>query len=370
MNLGQIAQVIGGRVHGDSQITISRVSPSPIHATEEELAFVFEAKLVKRLNSCKAKAVVAPTGTEKDFPDRNFILVDRPNLAIQKILSAIAPKRFYPEVGVHDTAVIDPTVELGEDVAIGPYVVIGRNSTIGRGTKIMSHTVIGGEVVIGEDCILHPACLIADYTKIGNRVIMQQGASLGADGFGYVTERPSNLEKNLVGNKDFSSEPNPLLKIPQIGIVVVEDDAEIGSYATIDRATMGATTIGAGSKIDNLVMIAHNNRIGKEVMIIGNAAVGGSCSIGDRCVIGGSGSLSDHVQMAPDSVLSGASGAMRDIATGELHAGTPAQPAREFFSYVASMRRLPKVLDEVKDMKKRLAMLEQQLLEKQVVESK
>ena len=364
MSLAQIAQMIGGKVAGDGDLKVDTVSTSPLHATEDALAFVFDAKLVKKLAECKAKAVVAPLGAELDFPDRNMVLVDRPNLAIQRILTALKPKRYYPAKGIHATAVVDESAEIGADVAIGPYVVIGPKSKIGARTIIMSHTVIGGEVVIGEDCLLHPACLIADYVKIGSRVIMQQGAALGADGFGYVTERPSNLEKNMAGSKDFSDAPNPLLKIPQIGNVVLEDDVEIGSYATIDRATMGATVIGAGSKIDNLVMIAHNNRIGKEVMIIANAAVGGSCSIGDRSVLGGSANLSDHMKMEPDGVLSGASGAMRDIKSGEIHAGTPAAPAREFFGQIVAMRRLPKLMDEVKDLKKRLALLEQQNLEK------
>ncbi|MBI5176260.1 MAG: UDP-3-O-(3-hydroxymyristoyl)glucosamine N-acyltransferase [Candidatus Melainabacteria bacterium] len=366
MSLAQIAQMLGGTVHGDGQIKVSTVSPSPVHAGEDDLAFVFDKQLVKKLPQCKAKAVLAPTGTEKDYPERTFILVDRPNLAIQRILTALKPKRYTPPAGIHSTAIIDPSTEIGEGVAIGPYVVIGPKCKIGARTIIMSHTVIGGEVTVGEDCHFYPACLIADYVKIGNRVILQQGAALGADGFGYVTERESNLEKNQSGRKDFSQESNPLLKIPQIGNVVLEDDVEVGSYATIDRATMGSTIIGSGSKIDNLVMIAHNNRIGKDVMIIANAAVGGSCSVGDRSVLGGSANLSDHITMAPDAVLAGASGAMRDIGTGEIHAGTPALPGREFFGQIAAVRRMPKVLDDLKDLKKRIALLEQQILEKQV----
>lgn len=364
MSLAQIAQMIGGKVHGDGNIKVTTVSASPLHAGPDDMAFVFDTKLVKKLGACKAKAVVAPTGTEKDYPDKHMVLVDRPNLAIQRVLTALKPKRYTPPVGIHPTAVIDPTAQLGEGVAIGPYVVIGPKCKIGARTIIMSHTVLGGEVEVGDDCLFHPACLIADYIKIGNRVIMQQGAAIGADGFGYVTERPSNLEKNLSGSKDFSTDPNPLLKIPQIGNVILEDDVEVGSYATIDRATMGSTIIGAGTKVDNLVMIAHNNRIGKEVMIIANAAVGGSCTIGDRSVLGGSANLSDHVHMSPDAVLSGASGAMRDIGSGEIHAGTPAMNAREFFGMTVSARRMPKVLDEVKDLKKRIAILEQQILEK------
>jgi len=369
MNLGQIAAVIGGRVHGDASVVITTVCPSPMQAKEDDLAFVFDQKLVKKLNKCVAKAIVAQEGTEKEFPDRNIILVQRPNLAIQKVLTAIAPKRYYPAAGVHATAVIDESAILGDGVAIGPYVVIGPKTKVGAGTKIMAHTVIGGEVEIGENCLFYPHCIIADYVKIGNRVIMQQGASLGSDGFGYVTEKPSNLEKNMTGSKEFSSDPNPLLKIPQTGNVVLHDDVEIGAYATIDRATMGSTIVGEGSKIDNLVMIAHNNRIGRENLIIACVSVGGSCTFGDRVVVGGGSSLSDHLILGDDAVLSGGSGAMRDIPTGDIHAGTPAVPGRDFFSQVANTRRVPRLLDDMKDLKKRLTILEEQIAEKTLATS-
>jgi len=362
MNLAQIAGLIGGRVHGDSSILVESVSPSPMNAKAEDLAFVFEQKLVKKLAQCKAIAVVAPFGTEVDYPERNIILVERPNLAIQKVLTALAPKRFYPEKGVHATAVIDPSVSLGADVAIGPYVVIGPKSKIGDRTIIMAHCVIGGAVEIGEDCLFHPSCLIADYTKIGKHCIFQQGASMGADGFAYVTEKASNFEKNIAGAKDFSEEANPLLKIPQIGTVVIEDNVEVGSYATIDRATMGATVIGQGTKIDNLVMVAHNNRLGRECLIVGSVSIGGSCTIGDRAVLGGGSNLSDHLKLGNDAVLSGGSGAMRNIDAGEIHAGTPALPARETFAMFANLRRLPRVSEDVKDLKRRIALLEEQIL--------
>jgi UDP-3-O-[3-hydroxymyristoyl] glucosamine N-acyltransferase len=364
MNLGQIAAVIGGRVHGDASVMVTTVCPSPLHAKEDDLAFVFDQKMVKKLAKCAAKAIVAQEGTEKDYPERNMVLVERPNLAIQKVLTAVAPKRYYPPAGVHETAVVDPSAELGENVAIGPYVVIGPKTKIGAGTIIMAHTVLGGEVVVGEKCIFYPHCIVADYVKIGNRVIMQQGASLGSDGFGYVTERPSNLEKNMAGVKEFSTDPNPLLKIPQTGNVVLHDDVEIGAYATIDRATMGSTIIGEGSKIDNLVMIAHNNRIGRENLLVASVSVGGSCTFGDRVVIGGGSSLSDHLTLGDDAVLSGGSGAMKDIPPGDIHAGTPAVTGREFFSQVANSRRMPRVIHEMHDMKKRLALLEEMVAEK------
>jgi UDP-3-O-[3-hydroxymyristoyl] glucosamine N-acyltransferase len=366
MTSGQIAQLIGGRVQGSADVKVSSIAMSPMDATEGQVAFIYEEKLVKRLGDCKASLVIVPEGTKADRP---LILVKRATLAVQRVLTMLAPKRYWPEKGVHPSAVVDPSAELGEDVAIGALVVVGPRTKIGARTKIMAGTVIGGEVTIGTDCLIHPGCLIADYVKIGNKVILQQGASLGSDGFGYVTERPSNMELRMAGAgvEALSDEPNPLLKIPQIGTVVIEDDVEIGSNATIDRATMGATVIGKGSKIDNLVMIAHNVRIGREVIIVSGSGVAGSSTLGDRAILAGHVAVQDHITIGKDGIAEGCAGIMKDIPAREVHVGTPAQPHRNFFEQFALMRRLPKMHNDMKEMQKRIAQLEQQLLERQLI---
>jgi UDP-3-O-[3-hydroxymyristoyl] glucosamine N-acyltransferase len=362
MSLNQIASFIGGRVEGSGDIVVSGMSPSPLDATDEEIALAFDKKYLKNLSSFKAKALVVPEGSTSDKP---LILVKRPNLAIQKILSAFQPKRYTPEAGIHPTAVIDPSAEIGQAVAIGPYVVVGPKTKIGARTKIMAHTVIGGEVVIGEDCLFHPGCLISDYIRIGNRVIMQQGAGIGSDGFGYVTERPSNMEVRMAGGTDISFDPNPLLKIPQIGTVIIEDDVEIGANSTIDRATIGATVIGKGTKIDNLVMVAHNCTVGKEVILVSQVGIAGSCTIEDRAILAGQVGLKDHLRIGHDAILEGKSGVMRDVPPLDVQVGVPARPMREFMTNVALNKKLPSFFDDIKQLKKQVQELKEVVAAKQ-----
>jgi UDP-3-O-[3-hydroxymyristoyl] glucosamine N-acyltransferase len=287
-------------------------------------------------------------------------------LALQKMLTAVAPRRFVPEPGIHPTAVVDPSCEIAPGAAIGALVVIGPGSKIGSGSKISAGCVIGAQVTIGENCLLHAGCLIADYVQIGNRVVLQQGASIGSDGFGYVTEKTSNLERRLSGNKDLSGEPNPHLKIPQIGTVIVEDDVEIGSNSTIDRATMGATIIGSGSKLDNLVMIAHNCRIGKETIIVSQSGLAGSTSLGDRVIVAGQVGVKDHIRIGDDAIIEAQSGVMRDVAEAEVVCGSPAVPHMEFMTNVAMTRKGEQVYKEVRELKKKVAKLESLLLERQL----
>ncbi len=363
MTAGQIAKLIGGRVQGPEDIKVSSIALSPLDATDGQVAFIYDQKYIKRLPQCKASVVIVPEGTKADRP---LILVKRANLAVQKVLTMLAPKRYMPPKGVHPSAVVDPTAQLSDSVAIGPHVVIGPKSKIGERTVIMAGTVIGGECVIGNDTLIHPGCLIADYVKIGNKVILQQGASVGSDGFGYVAEKPSNMELRMAGINELSDQPNPLLKIPQIGSVIVEDEVEIGSCATIDRATMGNTVIGKGTKIDNQVMIAHNVRIGREVLIVAQTGVGGSCQLGDRAILAGHVAVSDHIHVGKDAILQGTSGVMKDIAEGDVVMGSPSTGAKTWFNEVAHVKKLPKMYDEFKAMKKRMEQLEQLLKEREL----
>jgi len=360
MSLGQIAEIIGGQVHGPLDLVVDGVVTSPMSAGESDLALVFDKNLVKLLDKSKAKAIVVPQGVKVDRP---AISVARPNYAIYKMLSTIGCKRYFPEKGIHPTAVVDPSCHIAEDVAIGPLVVIGPKTKIGARTKIMANTVLGGEVSIGEDCLIYAGCMIADNVCVGNRVILQQGASLGADGFGYVTERPSNMELRMNGINELSEEANPLLKIPQIGTVVVEDDVEIGSNTTIDRATIGATKIGRGSKIDNLVMIAHNCQIGREVILVAQVGVAGSCNIGDRVIVAGQAGMKDHIHIGKDAIIEGQAGVMKNIPERDIQIGSPALGARDFMTNVALNRKLPALFDQCKAAEKKIAELETKLKE-------
>lgn len=360
-SLDEIAMLAGGVVKypdGASKVMISAVATNPLKAGDGDLALVFDQKLIRRLDEIKAQAVIVPEGTDCRIP---HIQVKRPLVALARLLSAAQPKKYYPEKGIHPLSCVDPTAEIAEDVAIGPFVVIGPKSKIGRSTKVMANTVIGGEVTIGEHTVIGPGCLIGDYVQIGNRVVLQQGACLGSDGFGYTTERPSNLERRLQGNTEIVDQSNPHIKIPQIGTIIVEDNVEIGSCTTIDRATMGATRIGKGAKIDNQVMIAHNVTIGQEALVIANVSIAGSSTIGDRAVVAGHAAVSDHIHLGKDAIVEGMAGVMNNVQDGEAVSGIPAKPVKEHMRTLVLLRRLPQFNSDIKELKKRIETLEAQL---------
>ena len=369
MTANQIAGFVGGIVEGDGKCTVEGIAVDPLTATDHDIALVTDPGLLKRLNECKAKIVIVPEGTKPQNDGQVLILVERPKLAIQKICTALKPQRFLPEKGIHPTAVVHESASVHAEASVGPYVVIGPHSTVGAGTFIMPHTVIGGKVSIGKNCLIHPGCLIADYTQIGNRVILQQGANIGADGFGYTTERPANAELLTKNRKDeMTDDRNPLLKIPQIGIVKLEDDVEIGAYATIDRATIGATVIGEGSKIDNLVLIAHNCEFGKDTIVVGHTAVGGSCNVGDRVIFAGGVRIRDHINIGKDSIIEGCAAVVRDVDERQIQVGTPATNAREYIKITSHFKKLPKMNTELRELKERVKQLESRLLDKQLQE--
>lgn len=365
--LAEIAALVGGVVDGPHDTRVSSVALSPLSAGQGDLALVFDGKFLKRIGEVKATAVVVPAGVEAPLPS---IKVARPLLALRSMLAAVAPGRFYPEPGIHPTASVHSTASIGEGAAVGANAVVGPHTTVGRGTVIGANCVLGGRVSVGEDCILNAGSLVADYVQIGNRVILQQGANVGCDGFGYVTERPSNMELRLSGVSELSDEPNPHLKIPQIGNVIIEDDVEIGANTTIARATMGSTVIGAGSKLDNLVMIAHNVRLGREVLIVAQTAVAGSTVVGDRAVLSGHVAVSDHLKIGKDAIIEGKAGVMRDIPERDVQVGIPAVPRREHMEQLVHVKRLPKMADEIRDLKKRIAQLETMLGAKELVADK
>jgi len=351
VGIHEIALLIGGKAQTDRNVKAGTVCFSPLEAQEGDVVFIFDGKLLNRLDECKATIKIIPTGTKCSTP---CVYVDRPLLAVQKVLSMFQPKRYYPENGIHATAIVDPSCEIGKNVAIGPYVVIGPKTKIGAKTRIMAGSVIGGQVEIGEECLIHAGSLVADHIKIRNRVILQQGAVIGSDGFAYVTKKESNLERRIRRNFDLVDESNPHLKIPQIGTVILEDDVEVGSCTTIDRATVGATTVGQGSKIDNHVMIAHNCKIGQEVLIVAQVAVAGSCVVGNRVVMAGQSGVADHLHIGKDAILQGQAGIMWDVKEGAVMTGTPAIPNYDFMKQTALLKKLPEMISEMKRMKKEI----------------
>ncbi|MEN2984077.1 MAG: UDP-3-O-(3-hydroxymyristoyl)glucosamine N-acyltransferase [Dictyoglomaceae bacterium] len=324
MWLKEIAEIIEGELKGENCF-IERVSDWK-DAGENDLIFVFDEKDLYKAEETKARALVVP---KVEFASKkSLIMVENPRLAMAKILRYFDWRNFSE--GIHPTVILGENIKLEEKVGIGAYSVIGNNVRIGRKTKIGAGVIIGNNVFIGENCIIYPKVAIYDYCYIGNNVIIHSGCVIGSDGFGYVWDGKNHV------------------KIPHIGKVVIEDDVEIGANCTIDRGTLGETRIGKGTKIDNLVTIAHNVKIGENCVIVGQTGIAGSSEIGNNVIIAGQSGISDHVKVGNGVVILARSGVTKDIPDGSIVSGFPARLHKEELKLQSLLRKLPEIWEKVK----------------------
>ena len=251
---------------------------------------------------------------------------------------------FYPEPprvpGIHRLAWVDEGAQVDPAAAVGPFAVVERGARIGRGSRVGALCFVGARAELGEDVLLYPRVVVRDGVRIGNRVIVHPGAVLGADGFGYAFDGQAHR------------------KIPQVGGVRIEDDVEIGANSTVDRATLGETVIGRGSKIDNLVQVGHNCQIGEHVILVSQVGISGSTRVGQGAVLAGQVGVGDHMEIGAGAVLTGQAGVMGDIPAGQVWSGTPARPTIQAKRIWAAEKRLPELLRRVHDLEKRLTELE------------
>ena len=333
--LEQIAQVCGGMLTKAKDVAITRIAP-PLLADESTLALALGEDEIANLSNTKAQAALVPLGVNID--GFTTIEVERPRLAMMKLITM-----FYeaPHVnsGVHATAVVHPTAKLGENVALGPNVVVGEYAEIGDNTKILANCYIGNGAKVGKNCFFHPAVNIGDRVKVGNDVILHHGVSLGADGFSFVTENPNNIEQAKKDGEIKENDVNQVIfKIPSIGSVIIGNNVEIGANTAIDRGTIEDTIIGDNTKIDDLVMIGHNCRIGKGCMIVSQVGIAGSCVIGDRVVIAGQAGLADHLNIGDDSIIAAQAGVSKSFPAKSIVIGSPAMPRKEFIKQMKLMK--------------------------------
>jgi UDP-3-O-[3-hydroxymyristoyl] glucosamine N-acyltransferase len=279
-------------------------------------------------------------------------------LALATLLS-VFEKPVHAFQGIHPTAIIESSAEVHPSASIGAFAYVGELAQIGANTVIMPHVTVGACVKMGENCLMHPGARVGERVLVGNRVIVHHNASIGADGFSYVTPEAGSVESAKSSGGKVTAQNTQIIKINSIGTVVLEDDVEIGACATIDRSNLGATLIKKGTKIDNLVMIGHNNVVGENCMIVSQAGIAGSCEIGDRVVIAGQAGMGDHIKVGNDAIIMAKSGVMRDIEPKEVVVGIPALPRRETFQNVMYIGKLREMFQEIKSLKKRLAELEE-----------
>ena len=333
--LEQIAQVTGGMLSKAKDVAITRIAP-PLLADENTLALALGEDEINNLSKTKAQAALVPLGV--NIEGFSTIEVERPRLAMMKLITM-----FYeaPHVnsGVHPTAVVHPTAKIGENVALGPNVVVGEYAEIGANTKILANGYIGNGALIGENCFFHAGVNIGDRVKVGRDVILHHGVSLGADGFSFVTENPNNIEQAKKDGEIKENDVNQVIfKIPSIGSVVIGNNVEIGANTAIDRGTIEDTIIGDNTKIDDLVMIGHNCRIGKGCMIVSQVGIAESCVIGDRVVIAGQAGLADHLNIGDDSIIAAQAGVSKSFPAKSIVIGSPAMPRKEFIKQMKLMK--------------------------------
>ncbi|MDD3420117.1 MAG: UDP-3-O-(3-hydroxymyristoyl)glucosamine N-acyltransferase [Candidatus Gastranaerophilales bacterium] len=352
-SLDEINAIIGGILNKVEDIKIEKLSP-PLLADDSTLALALSEEEIHNLQMSDAKAALVPFGAGLEHI--TTIEVERPRLAMMKLLHLFyTPPQTHH--GIHASAVVDPTAVIEEGVSIGPNVVVCRNVKIAKGTKLVANVYVGQGAQIGCNCLFHPGVNIGDAVKIGNNVIINQGASVGADGFSFVTETQSTVEAaKEQGSTDGDFSTQKIYKIPSIGSVEIKDDVEIGANATIDRGTVENTIIGKGTKIDNLVMIAHNCKVGENCMIISQVGVAGSCNIGDRVVLAGQVGMADHVNIGADSIVMAQSGVSKSIPAKSIVFGSPAMPRKE---YIKQMKTLKDAEFLIKEFKKYKPLLDQ-----------
>jgi len=317
MRLEELAALVGGTLVGDGSVEIERVA-APEEAGPGAVVVCYTPRALEIARARGASAVVVPQATSQNLP---AVVVPEPRRALAVLLEALGPPRVHPS-GIHPTAAIAATAELGEGVAVGAYVVVEEGARVGAHSILYPHVYIGPYARVGAHCILYPHVVVGERCVVGDRVIVHSGAVLGSDGFGFVRE------------------PQGPRKIPQVGIVVVEDDVEVGAGTTIDRATLGETRVGAGTKIDNLVQIAHNVRIGRRCLIAAQTGIAGSTVIEDDVVIAGQVGVGDHVRIGRGAVVLALSGVTKDVPPGTVVSGFPARPHREVLRESALLREM------------------------------
>jgi UDP-3-O-[3-hydroxymyristoyl] glucosamine N-acyltransferase len=340
MRLGELAQKLGLPVHGDETIEITGIAGIR-EAKKGELTFLGNPKYEIYLSSTAASAVIMPSVP----PGLKIAVLEAsdPRLAFLQALKLFERSRLGAVPGIHPTAVLGRGVLVGSEVSIGPCAVLGDDAVLGDRVVVMAGCFIGAGVRIGAESLLYPNVVVREDSLLGERVIVHAGAVIGDDGFGYVRDGPT------------------ILKVPQIGNVEIGDDVEIGANTTIDRATTGTTRIGKGTKIDNLVMIAHNVQIGENSFLCAQVGISGSTLVGASVTIGGQAGVGGHIEIGENVLVGAQGGVTKSIPAGSSVSGYPALPHQQSRRIYASMRSLPELLRAFRELSKKVADLERRL---------
>lgn len=334
---GQLAVAIGAEIVGPATVALDRVDPIE-RAGPTSLTFVRDPAFAARLLASAAGAAIVSRSVLDDptahaalhASNRALLVVDDADLALARILQSLGAQAPLP-IGIHAAAWVDPSAVVAPDAWVAPGATIEAGAAVGPGSRILPGARIGAGAVVGRECVIHHNVIVSHGCVLGDRVILHPGAVIGADGFGY---RPD--------------ETGRLIKIPHLGNVTIADDVEVGANATIDRAKLGSTTIGAGTKIDNLVQIGHGCVIGRSCVICGCAGLAGSIRLGDGVMIGGGAGIRDNITIGNGARVAACAAVMNDIPAGESWMGYPAKVASDTLRQFAAVAQLPELLRDLK----------------------
>jgi len=340
MKLKEISRKLNYNFIGDPGIEI--ISAAPIeNASPGQITFLSNRKYRRHLATTGASAIILENPA--DLPaGKSAIISSDPYLTFAEVMNLLHPS-FFPDRGVHPSAVISPTATIGENVSIGPFSVIGEHVIIGDNVSVFAHCAIYRDAQVGNNALIHSHCVIREGCKIGDQVILQNHVVIGSDGFGFA-KRPDNS----------------WLKIPQAGIVIIEDDVEIGAGSAIDRATIGSTVIGKGTKIDNLVQIGHGSFVGQNTLLCAQVGLAGSTRVGNEVILSGQVGAAGHLEIGDKVIATAQTGIPNSVEAGKVISGYPAIDNRDWLKSSAIFAQLPKLQREIRELKERLSKLEGQ----------
>jgi UDP-3-O-[3-hydroxymyristoyl] glucosamine N-acyltransferase len=322
-----VADLVGGRLLGDGGVRIHRVR-SLDRAGPDALSFAVSVRYAADLDSSKAGAVLVPEALASGAGPGTRIVVPDPYGALVRVLQALYPRE-SPEPGIDPTARIGADAAIGPDVSIGPFVVLGRNVRLGARCRLAQGVSVGDGVVVGDDTTLGPGVVCYAGTRIGSRVVLKAGAVLGGDGFGYLSDGTGHT------------------RIPHVGGCILEDEVEVGSNTCIDRGSIDDTVVGRGTKLDNLVQVGHNVRIGERCLIMAGVGIAGSTRVGNDVILAGHVGVTDHLAIGDRARIAAKSAIFGDVPAGASFSGHPARPHRQFLRAQAAMYRLAAIVDEL-----------------------
>ncbi len=325
LSLAELAERLGATVIGDATVTVHGVRPLN-EAGPSDVSFLHNSKYVVEARRSKAGAILL--ADPRLVPGRTVLVMPHPYVGLARALEMFYPEP-RPEPGIDPTASVHPTATLGEGVFIGPQAVIGAECSIGAGTVVGAGAVLGRSVTVGEWCRIHPRVVVQPRCRIGNRCILQPGVVIGGDGFGFATVDGVHH------------------KVPQVGIVVIEDDVEIGANSCIDRATLGETRIGHGTKIDNLVQVAHNVHVGAGSLLVAQVGISGSTSLGHHVIMAGQSGAAGHLKIGDEVIVGAKSAVIKDVDPGQFVTGYPAQAHRDWLKMNVRLRQLEKLTKRI-----------------------